>query len=212
YCPTQVIFTFASSQLVDRAGRRVLLLISDSVMAMCLGSLAFYFYQQERGVDVSAFSLVPLVSLGIYISTFALGFGPIPGVMIGELFSPEFKGLAIGIVCVLASLIDTFALGFGPIPGVMIGELFSPEFKGLAIGIVCVLASLIEFFVVKSYHTLLNHYNRGVTFGFFACCCVVGTCFVFFLVPETKNKSLQEIQEELAGKKRTANQTQAVSV
>ncbi|XP_022172838.1 facilitated trehalose transporter Tret1-like [Myzus persicae] len=170
----QVVFTFASSQLVDRAGRRVLLLISDSVMAMCLGSLAFYFYQQERGVDVSAFSLVPLISLGIYISTFALGFGPIPGVMIGELFSPEFKGLAIGIVCVLASLI--------------------------------------EFCVVKSYHTLLNHYNRGVTFGFFACCCVVGTCFVFFLVPETKNKSLQEIQEELAGKKRSANQTQVVSV
>ncbi|KAL5241840.1 hypothetical protein ACI65C_009250 [Semiaphis heraclei] len=170
----QVVFTFMSSQLVDRAGRRMLLLISDSVMAVCLGSLAFYFWQQERGVDVSAFSLVPLISLGVYISTFALGFGPIPGVMIGELFSPEFKGLAIGIVCVLASLI--------------------------------------EFCVVKSYQTLLNHYNRGVTFGLFAGCCVVGTLFVFFLVPETKNKSLQEIQEELSGKKnRRADQSQNAS-
>lgn len=150
---------------MDRAGRRVLLLISDSVMAVCLGSLAFYFWQLEHGVDVSAFKLVPLISLGVYISTFALGFGPIPGVMIGELFSPEFKGLAIGIVCVLASLI--------------------------------------EFCVVKSYQTLLNNYDRGITFGLFAGCCVVGTMFVFFLVPETKNKSLQEIQEELSGKKKT---------
>ncbi|CAI6366227.1 unnamed protein product [Macrosiphum euphorbiae] len=168
----QVIFTFASSQLVDRAGRRVLLLISDSVMAVCLGSLAFYFWQEEHGVDVSAFKLVPLISLGVYISTFALGFGPIPGVMIGELFSPEFKGLAIGIVCVLASLI--------------------------------------EFSVVKSYQTLLNNYDRGITFGLFACCCVVGTMFVFFLVPETKNKSLQEIQELLGGKKKS-NQAQGPS-
>ncbi|XP_001946479.3 facilitated trehalose transporter Tret1-2 homolog [Acyrthosiphon pisum] len=161
----QVIFTFTSSQLVDRAGRRVLLLISDSVMAVCLGSLGFYFWQLEHGVDTSVFSLVPLISLGVYISTFSLGFGPIPGVMVGELFSPEFKGLAIGIVCVLASLI--------------------------------------EFSVVKSYQTLLDNYGRGVTFGVFAGCCVMGTLFVLFLVPETKNKSLQEIQDELSGKKKS---------
>ncbi|CAH1716649.1 unnamed protein product [Aphis gossypii] len=160
----QVIFTFASSQLVDRAGRRVLLLISDSVMAVCLGTLAYYFWLQEHGVDVSSFNLIPLISLGVYISTFALGFGPIPGVMIGELFSPEFKGLAIGIVCVLASLI--------------------------------------EFCVVKTYQTLLNYCDHGITFAIFAGFCVLGTTFVWFLVPETKNKSLQEIQDELSGKKK----------
>ncbi|XP_025205117.1 facilitated trehalose transporter Tret1-2 homolog [Melanaphis sacchari] len=160
----QVIFTFASSQLVDRAGRRVLLLISDSVMAVCLGILAYYFWLKEHGTDVSSFNLIPLISLGVYISTFALGFGPIPGVMLGELFSPEFKGLAIGIVCVLASLI--------------------------------------EFCVVKTYQTLLNYCDHGITFALFSGFCILGTLFVWFLVPETKNKSLQEIQEELAGKKK----------
>ncbi|KAF0759294.1 facilitated trehalose transporter Tret1-2, partial [Aphis craccivora] len=162
----QVIFTFASSQLVDRAGRRVLLLISD-----CLGTLAYYFWLQEHGVDVSSFNLIPLISLGVYISTFALGFGLIPGVMIGELFSPEFKGLAIGIVCVLASLI--------------------------------------EFCVVKTYQTLLNYCDHGIKFAIFAGFCVLGTTFVWFLVPETKNKSLQEIQDEFSGKKNPkANQSQ----
>lgn len=158
---TQVVFTFASSQLVDRAGRRMLLLISDSVMAVCLATLGYFFWVQEHGGDVSSFGLVPLVSLGVYVSTFALGFGPIPGVMMGELFSPEFKGLAVGIVCVLASMV--------------------------------------EFCVVKTYQNLLNWFQYGITFGIFAGCCCLGTVFVWFLVPETKNKTLHQIQIELGG-------------
>ncbi|KAF0704165.1 facilitated trehalose transporter Tret1-2, partial [Aphis craccivora] len=101
-----VIFTFASSQLVDRAGRSVVWQISDFVMATCLGTLAFYFWLHEYGVDVSSFKLIPFISLGLYVSTFALGLGPIPAVMIGESFSPKFKDLVIGTLCVLDSLIE----------------------------------------------------------------------------------------------------------
>ncbi|XP_015379736.1 PREDICTED: facilitated trehalose transporter Tret1-2 homolog isoform X1 [Diuraphis noxia] len=163
----QVKFTFASALLVDKAGRRVLLLISDSVMAVCLGCLGYFFWLQEHAVDVSAFSLIPLISLGVYISTFSLGFGPIPGVMMGELFSPDVKGLALGIVCVIASLL--------------------------------------EFVVVKMYQNLLDWFDHGITFWIFAGFCVLGTVFVWFLVPETKNKTLQEIQNELSGKKKPNN-------
>ncbi|XP_050053663.1 uncharacterized protein LOC126549147 [Aphis gossypii] len=100
-----VIFIFASSLLVERAGRREhILLISNSVMAVCLGTLAFYFWLKEHGVDVSSYNLIPFVSLGLYISMFALGFGPIPGVTIGQVLSPDVIGLAIGIVCIFASL------------------------------------------------------------------------------------------------------------
>lgn len=163
----QVKFTFASALLVDKAGRRVLLLISDSVMAVCLACLGYFFWLQEHKVDVTAFSLLPLVSLGVYISTFSLGFGPIPGVMMGELFSPDVKGLALGIVCVIASLL--------------------------------------EFVVVKMYQNLLDWFDHGITFWIFAGFCVLGTVFVWFLVPETKNKTLQEIQNELSGKKKPKN-------
>lgn len=162
-----MIFTFASALLVDKAGRRVLLLISDSVMAVCLGCLGYFFWLQDHNVDVAAFNFIPLVSLGMYISTFSLGFGPIPGVMMGELFSPDVKGLALGIVCVIASLL--------------------------------------EFVVVKMYQNLLDWFNYGITFWIFAGFCILGTAFVWFLVPETKNKTLQEIQNELNGKKKPKN-------
>ncbi|KAE9522317.1 hypothetical protein AGLY_017285 [Aphis glycines] len=98
-----VIFIFASSLLVEKACSREHLSISDSIMAVCLGTLAFYFWLQEHGVDVTSYDLIPFVSLGLYISMFALGFGPIPGVTIGEVFNPDVICLAIGIVCIFAS-------------------------------------------------------------------------------------------------------------
>lgn len=157
----QVVMTYASGLLVDRAGRRVLLLVSDSIMAVCLMVLGAFFFLQERKYDVADYGWVPLISLSIYISVFALGFGPIPGIMMGELFSPETKGIALGIVCILASIL--------------------------------------EFIVVKGFSNLTAIFQFGITFWIFAGNCLLGTLFVYFLVPETKNKSLQEIQDELNG-------------
>jgi predicted MFS family arabinose efflux permease len=158
----QVVMTYASGLLVDRAGRRILLLVSDSIMAICLIALGFFFWAKEQGYGTADISWVPLVSLSIYISVFSLGFGPIPGIMMGELFSPEAKGVALGIVCILASLL--------------------------------------EFIVVKGFHDLVKKWKFGITFWIFAGNCVLGTLFVYFLVPETKNKPLQQIQDELSGK------------
>ncbi|KAE9526770.1 hypothetical protein AGLY_013418 [Aphis glycines] len=79
-------------------------------MTLCLGTLAFYFWLQEHGVDVSSYILIPFISLGTYISMFILGSGPIPCVMIGEVFSPELIGFAIGIVCLCASLVQFYVV------------------------------------------------------------------------------------------------------
>lgn len=160
----QVIMTYLSGLLVDRTGRRVLLLVSDSIMAVCLLALGAFFYAKEQGYDVSDVTWVPLASLSIYISVFSLGFGPIPGIMMGELFSPEAKGVALGIVCILASLL--------------------------------------EFIVVKGFHNLKDWFDFGISFWIFAGNCMLGTLFVYFLVPETKNKSLTQIQDELSGAKK----------
>ncbi|KAE9526661.1 hypothetical protein AGLY_013309 [Aphis glycines] len=75
-------------------------------MALCLGTLAFYLWLQEHGVDVSSYNLIPFISLGAYICMFTLGSGPIPGVMIGEVFSPELIGFAIGILCLCDLLVQ----------------------------------------------------------------------------------------------------------
>lgn len=93
----QVLATYASTVLVDRAGRRILLLISSSVMSFCLLILGIFFHLQNAGYDMTYFKWMPLVSLALYIIVFSLGFGPVPWLMLSELFPPEVKAAATAI-------------------------------------------------------------------------------------------------------------------
>lgn len=94
----QVLMTFAAAALVERTGRKILLLQSSAVMCLCLAVLGIYFNVKDAGKDVSSFGLVPLVSLVLFIISFSLGYGPIPWMMMGELLAAEVKGIASSIV------------------------------------------------------------------------------------------------------------------
>lgn len=159
----QVIVTGIATILVDKAGRRALLLFSDFVMALCLGVLGFYFFLKERGDDVSQISFLPLLSVVFFIVVFSLGYGPIPWMMVGELFAPEVKGSA----------------------------------TGLAVG----LNWISVFIVTLCFGFLSTTFGSAVTFWIFAAICSVGTVFTYALVPETKGKTVAQIQKELRGNK-----------
>uniref|UniRef100_A0A1Q3FK71 Facilitated trehalose transporter Tret1 n=2 Tax=Culex tarsalis TaxID=7177 RepID=A0A1Q3FK71_CULTA len=90
----QVLMTFVSSVLIDKAGRRVLLLQSSFIMGSCLVVLGVYFKLQADKADVSGIGWLPLASVVMFIISFSLGFGPIPWMMMGELCAPDVKGLA----------------------------------------------------------------------------------------------------------------------
>lgn len=129
-------------------------------MAICLKILALYFYLLSLH-NVKLPFIVPLLSITIYITVFSLGFGPIPWMMLGELFSPKLKGVASSI---------------------------SAAFNWL-----------LAFTVTKLFSNMLTAFGSGTTFACFAFVCILGTMFVFFLVPETKGKDLEEIQQMLGG-------------
>lgn len=75
----QVAATFLASMIVDKTGRRVLLLISISVMALCKILLGVYFFMSDNDpTSVESLGWLPVVALCLYIIVFSLGFGPIP--------------------------------------------------------------------------------------------------------------------------------------
>ncbi|XP_076749707.1 facilitated trehalose transporter Tret1 [Xylocopa sonorina] len=90
----QVIAASASGLIVDRAGRRILLLLSAIFMCLTTCILGVYFYLSRIKTDVSSIGWLPLVAICIFIIMFNMGFGPIPWTMMGEIFSPEVKGVA----------------------------------------------------------------------------------------------------------------------
>lgn len=145
----QVVATFISSLVVDKLGRRMLLLFSSLLMGVCLAGLGLYFYLQSAEKDVSNLGWLPIVALCIYIVVFSLGFGPIPWLMCGELFAPDIKGflgaLAGTTNWILAFIITKFfvnvvdAIQRGPtfwlfmgfcLVGFVFVLIFVPETKG----------------------------------------------------------------------------------
>lgn len=155
----QVLAVFVSTLIVDRAGRRILLLISIIFLCLTSCTLGVYFYLLKNEVDVNSIKWLPLVSVCIFIIMFNMGFGPLPWMMMGEIFAPEVKSVAASSAC-----------------------LFN---------------WILVFIVTKFFSDLSKTIDLDATFWLFAVICLIGTFFVYFIVPETKGKSLEEIQREL---------------
>ncbi|XP_021186691.1 facilitated trehalose transporter Tret1-2 homolog isoform X2 [Helicoverpa armigera] len=162
----QVIATFISSLVVDKLGRRILLLLSALVMCVCSTALGVYFFlQQTHGNSadiVQAITWLPLVSLSLFIIAFSLGFGPIPWMMAGELCQIDIKAF-------VGSTAGTFNW-------------------------------LLSFTVTSTFNSLNAAIGAGQVFWLFASIMLVGFVFIFFVVPETKGKSVDEIQVMLGGR------------
>lgn len=90
----QVVATVVSSILVDRAGRRVLLLFSQIVMAVSLLGLGTFFTLKQYYGDDEVFYLkwVPLASMLVFIIAFSIGIGPLSWTLMGEILPPNVKG------------------------------------------------------------------------------------------------------------------------
>ena len=157
----QVAAVFVSTLIVDKLGRRLLLLVSSLSMCVTTFVLGFYFYLNENGTDTKPFNILPLICICGFIILFSLGFGPIPWMMMGEIFSSQIKGVAGSSAC-----------------------LFN---------------WLMAFIVTKFYSTVKTAIGGSGTFWIFSVICGLAVVFVFFVVPETKGKTLEQIQIELGG-------------
>lgn len=93
--------------------------------------------------------------------------------------------------------IIAFPVGCGPIPWTMTAELFPPEIKGVAVATASTISWFMAFLITNFYFDVKEAIGADVTFYIFAAFCITGAIFIFLVVPETKGKSLYEIQKEL---------------
>lgn len=162
----QVAATLLSTFIVDKAGRRILLMISDFFMAISTILLAVYFQlKQSDPAKVADLGWLPILAVCLFIAMFSIGFGPVPWLMVGELFANNVKAYV------------------SPIAGVF--------------------NWLLAFLVTKIFASLVDALGSAGVFWLFSGFSLLGTVFVFFIVPETKGISLQEIQQLLGGEKIT---------
>lgn len=160
----QLISSVFSSLVVDRLGRKPLLIMSCIGTATALTIQGSYFYIQDAGThDLTPYKWVPLVTMLFFVVTYSFGLGVIPYMMPGELFPTNIKAKAL---CIM--------------------DLY---------------LALAAFSVAKLYQVISDAYGNYVPFFLFTICCILSLVFIILCVPETKGRSLEEIQEWLKGNK-----------
>ncbi|GJQ70736.1 hypothetical protein Trydic_g669 [Trypoxylus dichotomus] len=161
----QVVATFCSSMVIDKLGRKILLLISDGFMALSTILLGVYFTLKDRELTdadtLETLGFLPILALCIFIIVFSLGFGPIPWLISSELFPSEIKAVA-------SSAAGTFNW-------------------------------FLAFLVTRFYLDLKEAIGGDITFYIFSGISILGTLFVLLVIPETKGKTMEEIQDMLNG-------------
>lgn len=150
-----LLFTFVAISMVDRWGRRPLMLMGSAGLTIIYAILGTcYFY----GVKGPIMVIIVLAAIAVYAMTFA----PIVWVLISEIFPNRIRGAAVSI-SVSALWIACFALTF----------TFPPINAAL---------------------------GSSGTFWLYGGICLVGYLVMLKTVPETKNRSLEEIERELGVK------------
>ncbi|KAL0699707.1 hypothetical protein Bca4012_055829 [Brassica carinata] len=155
----QVVATAVATWLVDKSGRRLLLMISSIGMTISLVIVAVAFYLKEFvSPDSNMYNILSMVSV-------------------------------VGVV----TMVIACSLGMGPIPWLIMSEILPVNIKGLA-GSIATLANWFVSWLVTMTANMLLAWSSGGTFTLYALVCGFTVAFVSLWVPETKGKTLEEIQ------------------
>jgi len=88
-----------------------------------------------------------------------------------------------------------FSTGFSNVPFIVMGELFPTRYRGLLGPISSSFNLLCTFIVVRTFPDMEERMSVHGTFWFFMCCTLASMVFVYFLLPETKGHTLEEIEQ-----------------
>ncbi|KAK9886739.1 hypothetical protein WA026_018394 [Henosepilachna vigintioctopunctata] len=207
---------------IDSNRKAVLLMVFGRILQQITGATAFTMYAQDLLSDSKdfiepQFAVMVIFSIQTVIvlisGRLSDKFGRVPLIIISTastsstlfLFGVYFTlrdytsvGLPTWIPFFLLLLFFIFFLiGIGSLLGVMLGEYFSASIKSKAICVSNITYSITVIFTTKLYQVCNDYIHISVSFYFFAVCTLIGTLFIRSCYPETKGKTLEEIQMEL---------------
>lgn len=168
---TNFLFTAFAFFIIDRVGRRMMLLLAipGMIISLIVCAIAFHF-------------------LGI---TFDDGSATVPG-------DGSISGWGIVIIIGMILYVATYAIGIGNVPWQQ-SELFPQDVRGFGTSFATGTNWSGSLVISSTFLTMLKNISPPGTFALFAALCVVSWIFVFFCYPELSNLELEETQQILTG-------------
>ncbi|KAG5895042.1 hypothetical protein JTB14_021870 [Gonioctena quinquepunctata] len=90
------------------------------------------------------------------------------------------------------------AIGYGSVPMILLCEMYPNEIKSIALAVTCFSNFLVVGLVIFSFPIMLENFGSAWTFWTYSTMCGLGSLFIYAMLPETKGKSLIEIQDILS--------------
>lgn len=115
--------------------------------------------------------------------------------LLGTSYFFEFKGTMMVVIVVLA--IGLYAMSLGPITWVLLAEIFPNKVRGVALAVCTAALWIASFSLTFTFPFLNKMLGTGGTFTLYAAICLLGYIFIYRQVPETKGKSLEDLEKEL---------------
>ncbi|MBN1506917.1 MAG: sugar porter family MFS transporter [Sedimentisphaerales bacterium] len=115
--------------------------------------------------------------------------------LIGGAYAMDLKGIAV-LVFALAA-IGCYSMSLAPVTWVLISEIFPNRIRGTAISVAVSSLWIACFLLTYTFPLLERGIGTGNTFWIYAVICAVGFVFIRAFVPETKGKSLEDIERQL---------------
>jgi SP family galactose:H+ symporter-like MFS transporter len=134
----------------------------------------------------------PLLIGGLTVMTLSLA------VLGALLLRPEIskEGEMVTLAC-LALFVLAFAFSMGPLPYVLTSEVFPLRVRARGMSLATATSWLLNIVVAMTFLSLLKFAGTGATFLVYAGVCLVGLIFSWFMVPETRGRSLAQIEANL---------------
>ena len=209
---TSVLFTIVAMLLIDKMGRRPLLLVGMAGIAISLLLCGYGFSQATYKLtpqEIASFEDFDNSLLTPYENkeyTNDLDFKNDMKSALGNQLYAKNEGTILEAatdmnpVLVLVGIlgfIACFAFSLGPVMWVLLSELYPIKYRGLAIGAIGFVNSFVSWLIQQIFPWELSTLGNAMSFLIFGAIATVGFFILFRILPETKGKSLEQIEHEL---------------
>ncbi len=180
WCGINVIFNYAE-EVFTSAGYSVNDMLFNIVITGTV-NLVFTLLAMRMVDSWGRRKLMLLGSVGLAVIYF----------MLGTSYFFELKGLAILVLVMVA--IATYAMTLAPVTWVVLSEIFPNSIRGAAMAIATTALWIACFVLTYTFPVLNKLLNASGTFWLYGFICLSGFLFILKKLPETKGKSLEEIE------------------
>ncbi len=210
---TNLAFTFVAIWLIDKLGRKPLLLIGTSFMTVALLMATFAFNNASYDFNETTLNKIENNEIKMALADLqgksfrgqSTLFEKVETRLNEEQFLIFKRNEITNFIQINATLVliaillyvASFAISLGPVMWTLMSEVFPSKIKGIAISVVGFFNSLISFSVTQVFPWELSNLGPTVTFAIYALLSLLAIIFVYKYVIETKGKTLEEVEELL---------------